>query len=154
ADVFRHSPYVKSVATVVGGGGDSANSGRLFVELKPKKERPELQTILSQLRRQLSPIAGISTYISPVQNLRLGGRSSRSQYQFVLQAVDQNALFSWAQKMADAMGHDSKFADVSTDLESSAQQATLIVDKDKANALGISSDQLRSTLYSGFGTRE
>jgi HAE1 family hydrophobic/amphiphilic exporter-1 len=154
ADVFRHSPYVKNVASVVGGGNDSTNSGRLFVELKPKSERPKLETILEDLRRELSPIAGISVFMSPVQNLRLGGRSSRSQYQYVLQAVDQNALFAWSQKMADAMDQDPTFADISTDLETSAQQATLVVDQDKANALGISSDQLRSTLYSGFGTRQ
>jgi HAE1 family hydrophobic/amphiphilic exporter-1 len=154
ADVFRHSPYVKNVASVVGGGNDSTNSGRLFVELKPKSERPKIEALLEDLRRELSPLAGISVFMSPVQNLRLGGRSSRSQYQYVLQAVDQNALFAWSQKMADAMDQDPTFADISTDLETSAQQATLVVDQDKANALGISSDQLRSTLYSGFGTRQ
>jgi hydrophobic/amphiphilic exporter-1 (mainly G- bacteria), HAE1 family len=153
-DVFRRSPYIKQVASVVGGGDSSTNSGRLFVELKPKSERPDLEIILGELRQQLSQIAGISTFMSPIQNLRLGGRSSRSQYQFVLQAVDQNALFSWAEKMADAMDRDPTFADISTDLEASAQQATLLVDQDKANALGISADKLRSTLYSGFGTRQ
>jgi HAE1 family hydrophobic/amphiphilic exporter-1 len=110
--------------------------------------------VLENLRRELSPIAGISTFITPVQNVRLGGRSSRSQYQFVLQAVDQNVLFPWAEKMAEAMSHDPKFADVDTDMESSAQQASLVVDKDKANALGVSADTLRNTLYSGFGTRQ
>jgi hydrophobic/amphiphilic exporter-1 (mainly G- bacteria), HAE1 family len=154
ADVLRESPHVKNVTSIVGGSNNSINSGRLFVELKPKDERPDLQTVLADLRGQLAQIAGISTFMSPVQNLRLGGRTSRSQYQYVLQAVDQHALFSWAQKMEDAMRRDSTFADVSTDLETSAQQATLVVDKDKANALGISSDQLRSTLYSGFGTRQ
>jgi HAE1 family hydrophobic/amphiphilic exporter-1 len=154
ADVFRRSPYVESVASIVGGGGDSLNSGRMFVELKPKDERPHIGVILSELRQQLSEIPGISAFMTPIQNLRLGGRSSRSQYQFVLQAVDQNELFGWAEKMADAMDRDPTFADISTDLETSAQQATLVVDQDKANALGISSDQLRSTLYSGFGTRQ
>ncbi|WP_119300108.1 efflux RND transporter permease subunit [Dongia deserti] len=152
--VFRRSPHVTQVASIVGSGGGSPNSGRLFVELKPKGERPELDTVLNELRRELSQIAGISAYMSPVQNLRLGGRTSRSQYQFVLQAVDQDALFSWSETMAEAMTRDPHFADVSSDLEASAQQATLIVDQDKANALGISSDQLRSTLYSGFGTRQ
>jgi hydrophobic/amphiphilic exporter-1 (mainly G- bacteria), HAE1 family len=151
--VFRNSPYIKSVATVVG-GGNSSNGGRFFIELKPRSERPELSKVLADLRRELAPIAGVSTYITPVQNLRLGGRSSRSQYQFVLQAVDQEALFSWTDKVSQAMRADSTFADVTTDLETSAQQASLIVDKDKANALGISADQLRSTLYSGFGTRQ
>lgn len=152
--VFRNSPYVHSVATVAGGGGGSSNTGRLFVELKPRSERPELNKVLADLRKELAPIAGISTFMNPVQNLRLGGRSSRSQYQFVLQAVDQELLFSWADKMAQVMQGDPTFADVTTDLETSAQQASLIVDKDKANALGITSDQLRSTLYSGFGTRQ
>ncbi len=143
--VFRASPHVKSVATVVG-SGNSSNSGRFFIELKPRAERPELSTVLADLRRELAPIAGVSTYITPIQNLRLGGRSSRSQYQFVLQAVDQEALFSWTDKVAQAMQADPTFADVTTDLETSAQQASLIVDKDKANALGITADQLRSTL--------
>ena len=152
--VFRASPHVKNVANVVGGGFNSANSGRLFVELKPRSERPELSRVLADLRKQLAPIVGISTFMSPVQNLRLGVRSSRSQYQFVLQAIDQEALFGWAEKIAQTMQADATFADVTTDLETSAQQASLIVDRDKANALGISADQLRSTLYSGFGTRQ
>ncbi len=152
--VFRQSPYVNSVANVVGGGGNSSNTGRLFIELKPRSERPALNRVLADLRQQLAPIAGITTFINPVQNLRLGGRSSRSQYQFVLQAVDQEGLFLWSEKMAQAMQADAAFADVTTDLETSAQQASLIIDKDKANALGISADQLRSTLYSGFGTRQ
>jgi HAE1 family hydrophobic/amphiphilic exporter-1 len=154
ADVFQRSPYVKGVSSVVGSGGNSANSGRLFVELKPKSERPALQVVLADLRRQLAPIAGISTFMSPVQNLRLGGRSSRSQYQFVLQAVDKDALFAWSAKVEQEMERDPHFADVSSDLEDSAQQVSLIVDRDKANALGISTNQLRSTLYSGFGTRQ
>ncbi len=124
------------------------------MELKPKSERPALQVVLDDLRRELSPIAGISTFMSPVQNLRLGGRSSRSQYQYVLQAVDKDSLFAWSEKVAAAMDDDPHFADVSSDLEDSAQQVSLIVDRDKANALGISTNQLRSTLYSGFGTRQ
>jgi len=151
--VFRNSPHVHGVASVVG-SGNAPNSGRLFIQLKPRAERPELNKVLGDLRRELAPIAGISTFITPVQNLRLGGRSSRSQYQFVLQAVDQEALYSWTARMAEAMQADPTFADVTTDLEARAQQASLIVDKDKANALGISADKLRSTLYSGFGTRQ
>ena len=71
-----------------------------------------------------------------------------------MQAVDKDALFAWSEKMAAAMERDPRFADVSSDLEDNAQQVSLIVDRDKANALGISTNQLRSTLYSGFGTRQ
>jgi HAE1 family hydrophobic/amphiphilic exporter-1 len=159
-NVFRASPYVAHVASTAGvsnGGGpnNGMNQGRLFVELKPIDQRPKLDVVLPELRRQLSAIPGITAYMTPVQNLNIGGRTSKSQYQFVMQGIDQQELYPWSQKMADAMQRDTaNFADVTTDLQNNAAQATLIVDRDKAEALGISADQLRSTLYSGFGTRQ
>jgi HAE1 family hydrophobic/amphiphilic exporter-1 len=154
--VFRESPYVAHVASSVGssGGASSVNTGKLFVELKDQTERPKLDVVLANLRRQLAQIPGISTYMNPVQNLRLGGRTSKSQYQFVMQSVNQDELYSWSKKVAAAMQGDSHFADVASDLEDHATQVTLTVDKDKASALGIGADALRSTLYSGFGTRQ
>ncbi|MDB5507638.1 MAG: acriflavine resistance protein, partial [Hyphomicrobiales bacterium] len=156
--VFRNSPYVAHVASTAGGSGggsSSMNNGRLFVELKPLDERPQLDVVLAALRRETSQVAGITTFMSPVQNLRLGGRSSRSQYQFVMQSVDAPQLYGWSQKMADALRNEPAFfADVSSDLQNNALQATLVVDRDKASALGVSADTIRSTLYSGFGTRQ
>jgi len=156
AKVFQASPFVEHVSWSAGLAGTSSglNTGRLFVQLKPKDARPDLQTVLSRLRGQLAQVAGIRTFMVPIQNLSIGGRSSRAQYQFVMQGLDQNELYGWSQKMADAMGQDRTFVDVASDLEISALQATLIVDRDKANALGIGSDVLRSTLYSGFGARQ
>ena len=90
----------------------------------------------------------------PVQNLNLGGHITKSLYQFVMQGIDQNALYGWATKMTDAMAKDPTFADVNTDLQNKAMQATLVVDRAKASSLGIGSDVLRSTLYSGFGVRQ
>jgi hydrophobic/amphiphilic exporter-1 (mainly G- bacteria), HAE1 family len=90
----------------------------------------------------------------PVQNLRIGGRSSRAEYQFVLQSLNRPQLYEASQKMADAMSRDASFTDVNSDLQINATQATLIVDKSKASSLGISAAQLRSTLYSGFGSRQ
>ncbi len=160
-NVFRASPYVAHVASTAGvsltGGGPNSgmNQGRMFVELKPSDQRPKLDVILPELRRQLSAIPGITTYMTPVQNLNIGGRASKSQYQFVMQGIDQQELYPWSLRMADAMQRDpANFADVTTDLQNNAAQATLLVDRDKAEALGISADQLRSTLYSGFGTRQ
>jgi HAE1 family hydrophobic/amphiphilic exporter-1 len=72
-----------------------------------------------------------------------------------MQGLDQQQLFDWSTKMADAMGQDpAHFADISSDLQNNATQATLIVDRDKANLLGVGADVLRSTLYSGFGARQ
>jgi len=158
ADVFARSPYVVHVASSVGGtGGGSSNAlnnGRLFVELKPKNERPDLETVLSALRKQLAGIPGINTYMVPVQNLSIGARSSKSQYQLAVQGLDTAATDQWAQKLADAMGADRTFTDVTTDLSDNALQATLNVDRDKAATLGVGADTLRSTLYAGFGTEQ
>ena len=84
-------------------------------------------------RRAFRASAPIAT---PVQNLRIGGRSSRAEYQFVMQGLNRAQLYEWSQKMADAMGRDPHFADVNSDLQINATQATLIVDKDKASSLG------------------
>jgi HAE1 family hydrophobic/amphiphilic exporter-1 len=153
ADTLRRSPHVANVASIVG-GSSGVNNGRMFVELKPYDQRPALQKVLADLRRDTARIPGISTYATPVQNLRIGGRSSRAEYQFVMQSLDRPMLYEWSQKMADAMSRDPRFADVNSDLQINATQATLIVDKDKASSLGISAEQLRSTLYSGFGSRQ
>jgi HAE1 family hydrophobic/amphiphilic exporter-1 len=157
AEIFRKSPYVAHVASTVGGngGGSALNAGRLFVELKPLDERPKIEAVFASLRRDLAQVAGISTYMTPVQNLRIGARSSKSQYQLVVQGLDQQQMNGWAVRLADAMTRDrSTFVDVTTDLQDNALQATVVVDRDKANALGIGSDILRSTLYSGFGVRQ
>ncbi len=157
AAVFRTSPHVATVATIVGGSAGQAsglNTGRLFVELKPRGQRPALQQVLADLRRETSRIPGVNTYATPVQNLRIGGRSSRAEYQFVMQSLDRAQLYDWSQKMADAMSREPLFADVNSDLQVNATEATLVIDKDKASSLGISSDQLRSTLYTGFGSRQ
>jgi hydrophobic/amphiphilic exporter-1 (mainly G- bacteria), HAE1 family len=154
ADVFRSSPHVASVASIVGGLNSSINNGRLFVELKSRDERPPLQQVLVDLRRESARIPGINVYPVPVQNLRLGGRSSRAEYQFVMQSLDRTLLYNWSQRIADAMSRDPSFADVNSDLQVNASQATLVVEKDQAASLGISAEQLRSTLYSGFGGRQ
>jgi HAE1 family hydrophobic/amphiphilic exporter-1 len=153
AAAFRNSPHVANVASIVG-GGRGINEGRMFVELKDRSERPSIRKVLADLRRATAPIPGISVYAVPVQNLRIGGRSSRAQYQFVMQSLDRPTLYEASQRMADAMSRDSHFADVNSDLQVNATQATLVVDRDKAATLGISSEQLRSTLYSGFGSRQ
>ena len=156
AEALQRSPHVANVASIVGSSGSSSglNSGRLFVELKPRDRRPDLHKVLADLRRDTGRIPGISAYATPVQNLRIGGRSSRAQYQLVMQTLDRPQLYEWSQKMADAMSRDPHFSDVNSDLQINATQATLIVDKDQAASLGISAEQLRSTLYSGFGSRQ
>ena len=156
--VFRASPYVENVSIIVGttGGSSGMNSGRGFISLKPRADRPELGKVLSDLRAQLASIPGIDVYMNPLQNLNIsGGRSSASAYQYVLQGLNYEDLYQWAPKMVERMRAErGYFVDVLSDLQNNALQATLVIDKDKAKTLGIAADQLRSTLYSGFGTRQ
>lgn len=155
ADAFSKSPYVAHVTSSVGsgGGGGALNQGSLFVELKPKNQRPEMTEVMASLRRPLGDIAGISTYMQPVQNLRLGSRSSASAYQLVVQGLKTQETNDWAQKLTDAMqGDRATFADVNNDLQNNALQASLIVDRDKAATLGVDTNTLLNSLYGGFGT--
>ncbi len=157
ADAISSRPYVTHVVSNVGGGFNSAslNQGRLFVELKPKSERQALEPLLRDLRQTLAKIPGITSYPIAVQNLRIGGVSSNAQYQYVLQSVSSTDLYPWSQKMLLAMQQERQtFVDVSSNLQNNALQANLVIDEDKAQLLGINSDQLRNTLYYGFGTNQ
>ena len=156
ADAVQAKPYIAHVASIVGGNFNSstANQGRMFVELKPKNQRPPLDQILTDLRRSFAKIPGINAYAVPVQNLQVGGVQSKSQYQFVVQGLDSSQLLGWSNKMADAMIHDPLFADVTTDIQNNALQATIAIDSAKASTLGITADQLRNSLYYGFGTNQ
>ncbi|HVW91690.1 MAG TPA: efflux RND transporter permease subunit [Devosia sp.] len=157
AAIVAKEPFVAHMSSSVGGGfgSSSLNSGNMFVQLKDKSERPDLNTVLAALRRDMGKVPGISSVAVPVQDLRIGGRSSRAAYQYVVQSTDQNQLFQWSNKIEAAMAADrAHFADVSTDLEDNALQANLVVDQDKASLLGITAQQLRNTLYYGFGTNQ
>ncbi|MFO1074146.1 MAG: efflux RND transporter permease subunit [Geminicoccaceae bacterium] len=154
--ILRRSPHVAHVASIVGGGGPTAtlNNGRFFVELKPKAERGDLNRVIGELRTALNRVPGLNSFVVPVQNLSFGGRQSKSQYQFVVQGLSDSDLDGWAIRLADRMGRDPHFTDVTQDLQNTALEARIVVDRDKVRALGITAEQLRSTLYSGFGTRQ
>ncbi|ATU95722.1 efflux RND transporter permease subunit [Phyllobacterium zundukense] len=157
ADAISSRPYVAHIVSNVGGGFNSSslNQGRFFVELKPKAERAPLESVLSDLRRTLAKVPGINSYPVAVQNLRIGGVSSNAQYQYVLQSVSAADLYPWSQKIMLAMQQErNTFIDVSSNLQNNALQANLVIDQDKAQLLGINSDQLRNTLYYAFGTNQ
>jgi len=155
--IVAKEPFVAHMSSSVGGGfgSSSLNSASMYVQLKDKSQRPDMDTILSTLRRDMGKVPGISAIAVPVQDLRIGGRSSRAQYQYVVQSTNESQLFEWSNKITAAMAADSThFADVSSDLEDNALQANLVVDQDKASLLGITAAQLRNTLYYGFGTNQ
>ena len=152
--ILRGDPAVAAVGTRVGGGGGGQNTGRAFVTLKPRAERPHMTEVVDRLRRQMRAVPGVAVYMRPVQNLQLGGRSAKSRYQYTLQSVSADALNDWATRLADRMGRDPLFRDVTSDSQLRGLQASLRIDRDRAELLGVSMADLRSTLYTAYGQRQ
>jgi HAE1 family hydrophobic/amphiphilic exporter-1 len=153
--VLRASPHVAEVVSEIGATGTtSLNEGRLFVELKAKAERPPLAQVLTDLRRDLDQLPGIESLVTTAQNARMGSQSGRSAYQLTIQAQTLADLQNWSARLAHRMSQDAMFIGVRTDAQETALQATIHVDYDKARQLGITSEQLRATLHTGFAARQ
>lgn len=153
ARIVRESPYVLTVSSFNGGGG-AQNTGRMFINLKPRSERPPMKQVIEGLRKELRAVAGLNVFMTPVQNLRLGGRPSKARYQYILQSVRADELNAWALKLQERLRNDPLFRDVTSDAQLSGLQAQLDIDRERANALGVSIDAVRTALYSAFGERQ
>jgi HAE1 family hydrophobic/amphiphilic exporter-1 len=153
-DIVRADPGIAYVTSAVG-FGSILNQGRMFIAMKDKAERGSQEAIIPRLRRATAVIPGISTVMVPVQNFNLNaGRVTRSQYQYTLQSADLEALYSKGPEIAARMGELPGILDVTSDLQIRNPQAKIEIDREKAAAYGISVDQIRSALYSAFGSRQ
>ena len=153
AAIVQADPNVLTVNSFNGGFG-SQNTGRLFVNLKPRDERRPMKQVVEGLRKKLREVPGIAAYMQPIQNLQLGGRPSKAQYQYILQSVQAGDLNDWAQRLQERMRADAAFRDVTSDSQLKGLQASLKIDRDRANTLGVSIDAIRSALFSAFGERQ
>ena len=154
ADIIAADPNVGSVASTIGGTSNTSNTGRMFVNLKPRGEREKMPKVLEDLRKKVRAVPGIAVYFRPVQNLQLGGRVSKSRYQYILQSVRAEELNEWSGKLLEKLRGDEAFRDVTSDSQLKGLQASLKIDRDKANLLGVQMQDLRSALYSAFGERQ
>ncbi len=150
ADIVRHDPNVGSVIV----SASSGNSGRMFIGLKPRNQRKPMDAVLEQLRRKANSIPGMAVYLSPIQNLRLGGRSSKSRYQYVLQSVRADELSDWSEQLQAKMRADPIFRDVTSDSQLNGLQAQVDIDRDRANSAGVQIQDIRTALYSAYGDRQ
>ncbi|AZP12926.1 efflux RND transporter permease subunit [Undibacterium parvum] len=153
AKIIRDDPNVRTASSFNGGSG-AQNNGRMFVNLQPRDQRKPMKEVVDGLRTKLRAVAGINVFLRPTQNLQLGGRPSKSQYQYILQSVEAGELSDWALKMQDKLRTDPGFKDVTTDSQLKGLQASLSIDRDRASALGVNMDSVRSSLYSAFGERQ
>lgn len=149
-EVVRANP---AVDTLIIFASDS-NSGRMFMTLKPRGQRPPIDKVLEKLRKDVRSIPGIKVFMNPIQNLRLGGRTSKSRYQYVMRSVRAEDLRTAADELILRMADEPTFRDVTSDAQFKGLQARLNINRDKANLLGVNIADIRSALYSAFGERQ
>ena len=129
----------------------------MFINLKPLAQRPDAiggQAVIARLRPQLARVTGISLFLGTVQDLRGGGRSSNSTYQYTLKSDNISDLRKWAVRLADQMKAQDALTDVDTDQQENGVETMVTVDKDTASRLGITSRDVDNALYNGFGQRQ
>jgi len=155
--IVQDDPAVARVNSFVGGGGSSisSNTGRLFFALKPLDERDVTVTQVQQrLRKKLSVIPGLRVFLQPVQNIRVGARLAKSQYQYTIQDPDFSELQRVTTTMESHMRQIPGMQDVTSDLQLDNPELFVNVDRQKASSLGVTMETIRNTLYSAFGERQ
>jgi len=157
AAIVQQNPDVYSVFSSTGIGGLTVvvNQGRMFITLKPRHEREHsAEEIIRELRPKLAQVVGLNVFLQPIQNVQVGGRLAKAQYQYTLQDVNLKNLYDYAARMTDRLKTLPQLQDVSSDMQLSSPQATIAIDRDSASKLGITAAQLTDALYSAYGARQ
>jgi hydrophobe/amphiphile efflux-1 (HAE1) family protein len=154
--IVRADPAVASFASLVGAGnnGQTANNGRVFINLKPWGERDPIMTVIARLSQKVQALEGIRLFMQPAQDITVGGRLSRTQYQYTIQDADPLELNQWAPKILDKIRGIPGIRDVTSDQQNAGTTATLTIDRDAAARFGIQPQQIDDTLYDAFGQRQ
>lgn len=152
-EIIRKDP---AVATVTGyTGGSRPGGGFMFITLKPRAERTESgQEVIARLRPKLSRVTGVSAFMVPVQDLRIGGRRDMNQIQYTLKSDNLDDLKLWTGKLVEAMKRQRGVMDVDSDLQENGVETFVRVDRDAATRLGVSSRDINNALYNAFGQRQ
>jgi multidrug efflux pump len=151
--IIKADPAVHDVVGFTGGG--RSGGGFLNVDLKPKSERKEKGSeVVDRLRPRLERVTGVRVFLNPQQDVRGGGRSSNSTYQYTLKSDNAADLKTWATKLADSMKGRPSLEDVDTDQEDNGVEVFVEVDKDEAARLGINMRDVDNALYDAFGQRQ
>ena len=153
AAIIASDPAVESVTSYI--GNSPMNNGRIMVTLKPFDQRTaKAGAVIARLRPKLAKAEGIAVYMQAAQDVRVGGRPSRTLYQFTLQDADTDQLYAWAPKILAKMSKLPALRDVATDEELNGAAAQLTIDRARASSLGITTQQIDDVLYDAFGQRQ
>ncbi|HTY04426.1 MAG TPA: MdtB/MuxB family multidrug efflux RND transporter permease subunit [Rhodocyclaceae bacterium] len=156
AAAILEDPAVASLSSYIGvdGTNTTLNSGRMLIALKPLEERDgSASEVIRRLAEETRRVPGITPYMQPVQDLTVEDRVSRTQYQFMLESPDTDALGLWVPKLVDRLRELPQLADVTSDLQDRGLQAYVQIDRDAAGRLGVTTGAIDNALYDAFGQR-
>jgi HAE1 family hydrophobic/amphiphilic exporter-1/multidrug efflux pump len=157
AAVVAADPDIAAFASVIGPSGASPgeNSGRFFITLKPRDQRnASADQIINRLRPKLAKVEGVALFLQASQDINVGGRLSRTQYQYTLQDANLDELDQWAPRLLAKLKSLPELQDVATDQQTSATSVTMTIDRDTAARFGIQPQLIDDTLYDAFGQRQ
>ena len=157
AAIILKDPAVDDLGSSVGSGGFNAtqNTGRMFIALKPQNERhATADEVIARLRPKLAKVDGMSTFLQNVQDIRVGGRSTKAQFQFALWDESLPELREWTPKLIDALKNAPGLTDVSSDQDAVAKQINIVVDRDMASRLGVDMADIDNALQNSFAQRQ
>jgi HAE1 family hydrophobic/amphiphilic exporter-1 len=157
AAVISEDPHVAAFMSSIGPSGSSpaSNTGRLNIRLKPRKQRDRsVDEIIQDLRTKLSVIPGIQVFLQNPPPIRIGGRLTKSQYQFTLQGTDLEALYRYAPILEEKLKQTPGLQDVTSDLQIKNPQVNIEINRDKASLLGVTAQQIEDALSSAYSSRQ
>jgi hydrophobic/amphiphilic exporter-1 (mainly G- bacteria), HAE1 family len=157
AKIVSEDPNVLNFMSSIGAGGPNAtaNSGRIFIRLKPRGERKmSAEQIIQELRPKLATVPGIQVYMQVPPLIRIGGQLSKALYQFSLQSTDPEELQHWAPILMSKMAELPGFQDVTSDLQIANPQLNVEINRDKAAAAGVTVEQIENALFNAYGQRQ
>jgi multidrug efflux pump subunit AcrB len=157
AAIVAQQPYVDAFMSAMGASGAASatpNQGRIFMRLKPQKDRPSIDVIMGDLRKKLAVIPGLRAYPQVPPAIRIGGQLTKALYQFTLTGSDLTELYTAADALEKKFRTLPQLVDVNTDLLITSPQLRVDIQRDRAASLGITPRQVEDALYSAFGTRQ
>src|SRR6202045_4638884 len=155
-DILSRDPAIEYINSTVGAGGPNvtANYGRLFIALNPRNQRESATVVMLRMRQKATQVPGMQAFFQSIQNLNIGGRPSKSQYQYTHARGDTESLYRLAPEMRDNIAKVPGLLDVTTDLYIKNPQMTVDIDREKAAVYGVTVDQVRNQLYNAYGARQ
>ncbi len=156
AAIIRQDPAVTGVVAFAGAGtiNTTPNTGRLTIALKPIGARPPMDVVIARMQAAIAGLPGVTAFFQPVQDIQIGTRVSRTQFQYTLMDTDAAELAAWAPQLLRRLAGVPALRNVASDQQDEGFRTFIHVDRDAAMRLGVSMQAIQDTLYDGFGQRQ